>query len=287
MRNVTIVIPSYNRGHIIGSIINSYYQENVKEIIVVNDCSTDNTKDILEEIQNKYDYVKVINNEINIKQAASKNKALKVVSTKYVYFGDDDSYIEDNCISSLLSVLVSDENIGLVAANAIYLDDNNKPILRLSKNSVTFPNMSVNYTRVLEKPIDSIFCPACFIIETSLALDSMFDEKKYIGNGFREETDFVLSIRRKGLKTILHGGVAQINLPRSLSSGGSHAIGGIIYEYYCIRNTYLFLKKHISYLVKIQPYSFSRLFFSSSLLRFRNLLSKNKKIYFLYKKIKG
>lgn len=287
MKDVTVVIPSYNRSHVLEKTIPTYIQECVEEIIIVNDCSTDNTLNTLNKLKQEYKIIKIINNKENKKQAASKNIALQYVKTKYVYFGDDDSYLDENCIITLLNELKDNPNVGLVAANAIYLNEEYKPILRVSDSSVDFPSMSVNYTRILDNPIDSVFCPACFVIETELAKRIQFNEKKYLGNGYREETDFVLNVRKKGLKTLLQGRVSQINLPRSVSHGGSHAKTGLIYEYYCIKNTYLFLKEHYDYLSKIQPYSFFYLLLFSSILRLRGYLANNKVLYNIYKFIKG
>ncbi|MGR2667484.1 glycosyltransferase family 2 protein [Vibrio campbellii] len=284
-KDVTVIIPTYNRAHILERVIESYFQSDVKEVIFINDASTDNTKDVLKLLSEKYKQVSYHTNEVNLKQAEAKNIGLKLAKTKYVYFGDDDSYLEANCIASLKKVLLSNDDVGLVAANAIYLDEDYKPILRSQKETVSFPKMTVNYTQKLSNPVDSIFCPACFIIERELANDTLFDSRSYLGNGYREETDFVIKVRRQGYKTLLHGQVAQINLPRSLSTGGAHSNPGLKYEYFCIKNTIKFLNKHFSYLRTVQDYSYFSLLLYSSLHQARNYFSKNKLLYKMYGKL--
>lgn len=284
---VTVVIPTYNRSHILDKVVESYLQPDVKEIIFVNDASTDNTQDVLESLANKYSQVRYHTNPANVKQAESKNIGMRLAKTKYIYFGDDDSYLDSDCISSLKETLISSDDIGLVAANAIYLDDNYTPILRVQPEIVSFPRMTVNYTQKLPVPVDSIFCPSCFIIKKELALDTLFDSHSYLGNGYREETDFVIKVRKKGYKTLLHGKVSQINLPRSISSGGAHSGSALKYVYFCIKNTIIFLNKHYSYLKTQQDHSYVSLLFYSSLNHIRNYLSKKKLLHKIYRIVKG
>lgn len=70
-KKVSIVLPVYNGAdHIadsINSIINQTYQN--WELIVVNDCSTDNTLEICSELSEKDSRIRVISNEKNLKAA--------------------------------------------------------------------------------------------------------------------------------------------------------------------------------------------------------------------------
>ncbi|HAN1956892.1 glycosyltransferase, partial [Escherichia coli] len=52
-KNVSIIIPSYNRAHILKEVIPSYFQDETLEVIVINDGSTDNTNSVLAELKEK------------------------------------------------------------------------------------------------------------------------------------------------------------------------------------------------------------------------------------------
>ena len=117
---ITVVIPTYNRAHLLRRILPSYLQSCVKEVIFINDASTDNTQEVLEELSFNDKRVKWKTLEFNSKQAAAKNVGLELVSTDYVYFGDDDSYLIDGMLERMLE-LYQTGRYSLVAARAVYL----------------------------------------------------------------------------------------------------------------------------------------------------------------------
>ena len=75
-KNVSVIIPSYNRAHLLCEILPGYFQEEVQEVIVINDCSTDNTREVLLEMQYKFPNLIVLENDTNKKQTFSKNRGL-------------------------------------------------------------------------------------------------------------------------------------------------------------------------------------------------------------------
>lgn len=97
---VTVVIPSYNRAHLLELTIPSYIQPNVLEIIVVDDCSTDNTYEVIKKLQNKYPLIKYEKTPVNSKQTVAKNIGKRKANGEYVYFGDDDSLITSDSIKN-------------------------------------------------------------------------------------------------------------------------------------------------------------------------------------------
>lgn len=284
--NVSVVIPTYNRAHIISQTIPTYIQSGVLEVIVIDDCSNDNTQEVLCELKKHHPEIRVFKNSKNIKQAESKNRGINEASGDYIYFGDDDSFVDSNLISILLANLTTLNNAGLVAANAIYMNNRGEKIYRQQKEIVKFPQMSVNYTKPNLTPVDSIFCPACFIIKKELAKKILFSGNLYRGNGFREETDFVIRVRKRGYNTYLCGEVEQINLPRNEASGGAHQGKKIVYLYYSIKNTYHFLNEHSEYITKHSGYSFFSLLLYSSTLALKNFMSSFDILRRIYRVIK-
>ena len=47
---ITVIIPTYNRAHLLPKIIPSYLQQRVSKIIIVDDASTDNTQEVVREL---------------------------------------------------------------------------------------------------------------------------------------------------------------------------------------------------------------------------------------------
>lgn len=87
---VSVIMPSYNTAKFIketiDSVINQTYQN--FEIIIVDDCSPDNTDEVVAEI--KDDRIKYIKNEKNSGAAISRNRALREAKGKWIAFLDSD-----------------------------------------------------------------------------------------------------------------------------------------------------------------------------------------------------
>jgi len=45
--NVSVVLPSFNRARLLPITIPTYFQEDVSEVILVDDCSSDNTAEVV------------------------------------------------------------------------------------------------------------------------------------------------------------------------------------------------------------------------------------------------
>lgn len=87
---VSVIMPSYNTANFIketiDSVLNQTYQN--FEIIIVDDCSTDNTDEVVAGI--KDERIKYIKNEKNSGAAISRNRALREAKGKWIAFLDSD-----------------------------------------------------------------------------------------------------------------------------------------------------------------------------------------------------
>ncbi|HAV90641.1 MAG TPA: hypothetical protein DCW44_05160 [Eubacterium sp.] len=93
--SISVVIPNYNNSmyieKCIRSVLNQTYN-NIREIIVVDDKSTDNSRDIINDISKEDERVIPIFLDKNRKVSAARNKGLEKVSSKFVTFLDGDDY---------------------------------------------------------------------------------------------------------------------------------------------------------------------------------------------------
>ena len=89
---VSVIIPAYNAEKIVGFTLDSVINQTYKnlEIIIVNDCSTDKTLDVLKEYEKKDKRIKVLSNEKNSGVAETRNNALNAASGDYIAFVDAD-----------------------------------------------------------------------------------------------------------------------------------------------------------------------------------------------------
>ena len=92
---VSIIIPTYNQADFLGDAINSALNQTYKniEIIVVDDGSTDNTKEVCLKFNNlKYVYQK------NQGQGSARNAGLGISVGEYVIFLDSDDRLMDSAV---------------------------------------------------------------------------------------------------------------------------------------------------------------------------------------------
>ena len=90
--DVSVIMSVYNGEtylrEAIESVINQTFQS--WELVIINDCSTDSTGEILAEFASKDERVKVYPNEVNLKLPTSLNKAISLCSGKYIARMDAD-----------------------------------------------------------------------------------------------------------------------------------------------------------------------------------------------------
>ncbi len=94
MSLVSIITPSYNCEEFISDTINSVISQTYEnwEMIIVDDCSSDSSTEIIERYILKDDRIKLLRNEINSGPAVSRNNAINEAKGKYIAFLDADDF---------------------------------------------------------------------------------------------------------------------------------------------------------------------------------------------------
>lgn len=113
---ITIIIPTYNRAEMLGvtieSFVNQQYPHDKYEIIISDNNSSDNTKNIVSEWQSKSDVkIKYI---FEGRQGVhyARNSAAKIAEGEMLYFTDDDMIADGFLLSELVKVFNLDPQIG-------------------------------------------------------------------------------------------------------------------------------------------------------------------------------
>lgn len=93
---VSIIIPVYNVEQYLKECMDSVLNQTLNdiEIICVDDCSTDNSLNILKEYTLKDDRIKLIEQPENRGAYVARNSGLKIATGEYIGFVDPDDYIE-------------------------------------------------------------------------------------------------------------------------------------------------------------------------------------------------
>lgn len=116
---ISIVVPTYNQGKYLRdsvlSILNNTYQD--IEVIVVNDCSTDDTQSILRDMARHDARLKVINMNKNGGTAAALNIGFFNAKGAFSTWWASDNEMDCNCLKTLHDALVARPDIDFVYGN--------------------------------------------------------------------------------------------------------------------------------------------------------------------------
>jgi glycosyltransferase involved in cell wall biosynthesis len=127
MPKVSVIIPLYNGKKYILETLNSVLNQTFKdfEVIVIDDGSKDNSKEVLE----KYlDRIRYIYQENSGSPAAAKNRGIKESKGEFLAFMDQDDLWQADKLAKQVKILEKDQKIGLVATNTLVFDSQTKEI---------------------------------------------------------------------------------------------------------------------------------------------------------------
>ena len=117
---VSIIIPTYNRARTLGRTIESILKQTYTnfEIIIVDDCSVDNTSEVLGKYQDSRIYI--FRHEHNKGVTAAKNTGLNNIHGEWFCTLDSDNEINPETLESMLSIPLSiDQRINWIVCNCI------------------------------------------------------------------------------------------------------------------------------------------------------------------------
>ena len=101
---VSVIVPTYNGAKRITKTLQSIIDQDYEnlEIIVVDDVSTDNTVEVVQEVlKNSVRKFQIIKRTVNGRQSAARNTGFRAANGKYVIFFDHDDLAEKNFVSCL------------------------------------------------------------------------------------------------------------------------------------------------------------------------------------------
>lgn len=125
MCKVSVVLPTYNGSAYIAEAIQSVLEQTYTdfELIIVNDCSTDNTLEIITEYAQKDSRIRIINNETNTKLPQALNIGFQSARGKYYTWTSDDNRYLPTAFEVMCRCLEENLTVGLVYCNMYLIDD--------------------------------------------------------------------------------------------------------------------------------------------------------------------
>ncbi len=121
----SIIIPVYNRENYLQKCIDSLVNQTFKdiEIILVDDCSTDNSLEIIKENMKRDRRIKLVRHEVNKKSHQSRRSGFLVSTHKYILFVDSDDYLALDACEKLYNIL-SKKHYDIIQFQGVSVFDN-------------------------------------------------------------------------------------------------------------------------------------------------------------------
>ena len=135
-------MPVYNNGDVVANTVKSLLAQTYSdfELLCINDCSPDNSLDVLKRLEKTDSRIRVYSNEINRGAGFCRNFGLKLLKGDYCFFLDGDDYFTDaNKLQKQVEILEREENRDCVACShyieALYPDGHkvSLPVQQLSE----------------------------------------------------------------------------------------------------------------------------------------------------------
>lgn len=135
---VSVNITTYNRSHLLTRCLDSVLQQDYPniEVVVVDDCSADDTQQVMKIYQEKDARVKYFRHPINKGNAYARNTALEHCHGYYVAFlDDDDEWIDEEKLSKQVQIFeeIQHPKLGIVCSGVKVVTKEGKELIKVAK----------------------------------------------------------------------------------------------------------------------------------------------------------
>ena len=127
---ISIVLPVYNGAEFLNQSIDSIIRQTYTnwELLVLDDCSTDNTPNIVKEYVKKDSRIHYYRNEQNLKLPGNLNKGFSLSKGDYLTWTSDDNMFHDNALEVMYKTITS-QKVDLVYASYNIIDEKGNVVI--------------------------------------------------------------------------------------------------------------------------------------------------------------
>ena len=137
---ISIIIPVYNGSETIVRTLDSIFNQDIGdsvEVIVVNDCSTDNTLTVLKDYTSRFSHsLTIVDLPNNMRQGGARNIGVNISKGEYIQFLDSDDTLIGGSMQKLLRAINENRNLDILFFESAIFDKKKNIII----SSNTYPN---------------------------------------------------------------------------------------------------------------------------------------------------
>jgi glycosyltransferase involved in cell wall biosynthesis len=246
---ISVVIPTKDRVQLLRKTLPIFLaQPEVGEVVVVVDGCSDGTLEYVKQAAAADERIRYVDNVVNKGLPYSRNRGIELVTSEYVFTGEDDLEITDNFFGTLLAHL-RETGADLISGRNIFQEEREtvaEAVARtdrikgpsVNRRTITL-HTAINTQADQEQPL----LPAPMLGRADVFRKVRYDDQ-YRGSAYREETDFQFSALEAGYKLVYCPHAMTFNVKMEGDRGGVHATWGFKRARWTIRNNWQFVQKH-------------------------------------------
>jgi len=176
---ISVVVTCYNHENYIEQCLRSIFNQTYRniELIVLDDGSTDNSSEIIQEVLQESPFVTTFESHENIGVVRTRNKGLNLLNGDYFLFVDSDDFLDETYVEELYECAINHQ------ADIVYCD-----LFNFEKNEV--------YLKAQEFELHSLlvsnYISNCSLINKAILKGAYYDEK--LSGKKLEDYDFFLNL---------------------------------------------------------------------------------------------
>ncbi len=218
---ISIIIPVYNKSiytfKCLSRLADINNESLLFEVIVVDDCSIDDTQQMLTSIEG----IRIVNNSQNLGFIESCNRGAKAAQGQYLVFLNNDTVPKANCFQELLKTYKLQPDAGLVGAKLLYPDGKLQEAGGIIWNDAS----GWNYGRLEDpnKPEYSYlrevdYCSGACIMVPKTIFEELGGFDTHYKPAYAEDSDLAFQIRQAGYK-VFYQPLAEVIHFEGITSG--------------------------------------------------------------------
>ena len=129
MPQVSVIIPNFNHAAYLDQRINTVLSQTYQdfEVILLDDCSTDNSKEVLLKYSDNMKVAHVIFNDKNSGSTFNQwKKGLHLAKGKYIWIAESDDYSDPTFLEKMVTLMENQPNIGLSYSQSFQVNEKNE-----------------------------------------------------------------------------------------------------------------------------------------------------------------
>lgn len=199
----TIIIPIYNALDDVKITLDTLEKSDLSEkvkVLLVNDCSGEETTEFLREFVKDKERYTLLENEQNLGFVRTCNKGMDAAQSDLIVLLNSDTMVPKGFEKRIQACFDSDDKIAVASPLASSSGLWDLPF----KDGMTYDQMDAHVAKVSDRLYPDILCPEgfCFCVRKKI-IDEVGKLDEIFGHGYCEETDLVFRILNAGYRGVL------------------------------------------------------------------------------------